>query len=46
MFNLLNDVAGLGHKAFPVSASLDKTVFAFHFLTLFMPLNIEVMHDN
>ena len=30
-FDYLNDVANLCHNAFAMSASLDKTVFVFHF---------------
>ena len=36
MFDRLNDVPKLCHKAFATSASSDKTAFALHFLDAFL----------
>lgn len=46
-FHWLRGITNLRHKMFPLSASLDKTRFAFHFYDAFsVKNNLPIMHKH
>lgn len=46
-FRWLNDITNLRHKTFPMSPSLDKTMFAFHFYdAVSVKNNLPIMHKH
>ena len=45
-FHWVNDTTESPHSPFMMSASSNKTASAFHCFTVFLPLNLLIMHDK